>query len=122
MADGLPKGLGLERARRIKHSRDFAQIREKGRRLPGGCFIANWQRLPSGSPSRVGVVTSGKLGNAVQRSRARRLLREAFRIHQHELLYPVDLVLVARQSLRSKRFGLVETDFLTTLRKAGLLK
>jgi len=82
----------------------------------------NWQRLPPGARSRVGVITSGKLGNAVQRGRARRLLREVFRIHQHELLYPVDLVLVARQSLVCKGFGLVEMDFLTTLRKAGLLK
>jgi ribonuclease P protein component len=122
MVDGLAKSLGLQRERRIKQSRDFARIREKGRRLPGGCLVVNWQRLPPGARSRVGVITSGKLGNAVQRGRARRLLREVFRIHQHELLYPVDLVLVARQSLVCKGFGLVEMDFLTTLRKAGLLK
>jgi ribonuclease P protein component len=58
----------------------------------------------------------------VARSRARRLLRESFRLHQHELARPIDLVLVARPSIAGKRFAEVERDFLTTLRKAGLLK
>ena len=61
-------------------------------------------------------------GNAVVRGRARRLLREAFRLHQHDLAHPLDLVLVARHSITNKKFSGVEKDFLTTLRRAGLLK
>ena len=61
-------------------------------------------------------------GGAVQRNRARRLLRESFRLHQFELAQPLDLVLVARPSIVGKAFREVEKDFLTTLRKAGLLK
>jgi ribonuclease P protein component len=56
------------------------------------------------------------------RNRARRLLRESFRLHQHGLAQPVDLVLVARPSIVGKDFAQVERDFLTTLRKAGLLR
>ena len=56
------------------------------------------------------------------RTRARRLLRETFRAHQHELEHPLDLVLVARPSIVGKQFADVEKDFLTTLRKARLLK
>ena len=122
MAEGTPQRLGLGRAMRIKQSRDFARLRREGQRLANGCLVANWQRLPAHANSRLGVITSGKIGNAVVRSRARRLLREVFRVHQHEFAQPVDLVLVARQSLVKKGFGAVEKDFLTTLRKAGLLK
>jgi hypothetical protein len=43
-------------------------------------------------------------------------------LHQHELLTAVDLVLVARPSIIGKPLAAVERDFLTTLRKAGLLK
>jgi len=107
---------------RIKQSRDFARLRREGQRLANGCLVANWRRLPEDAHSRLGVITSGKIGNAVVRSRARRLLREVFRVHQHELAQPIDLVLVARQSLVKSDFGAVEKDFLTTLRKAGLLK
>jgi ribonuclease P protein component len=56
------------------------------------------------------------------RSRARRLLREAFRLHQHDLKNAVDLVLVARNSILGKGLADVENDFLTILRKAGLSK
>ena len=87
-----------------------------------GCLIANWQRLPVGFASRLGVITAGRIGCAVVRNRARRLLRESFRIHQHDLASPVDLVLVARPSIAGKGFAAVEKDFLTTLRKARLLK
>src|SRR5215469_14187911 len=109
--------LKFGRAMRIKQGRDFSRTRLEGQRLVYGCLIANWRRISIGSTSRIGVVTSGKLGNAIVRNRARRLLREAFRIHQHDLSQPVDLVLVARASITGKGFMDVEKDFLTTLRK-----
>jgi ribonuclease P protein component len=121
MAAESPQRLRFGREARIKQGRDFMRVRQDGQRLITGCLIANWQPLPSGSHSRLGVITSGKIGGAVVRNRARRLLRESFRLHQHELAQPLDLVLVARQSIANKKFADVEKDFLTTLRKARLL-
>ena len=86
-----------------------------------GCLIANWLRLPGDATSRLGVVVSKKVGGSVVRSRVKRLLRESFRVHQHELAQAVDLVLVARPSIAGRDFIEVERDFLTTLRRAGLL-
>ena len=117
-----PQRLSLGRNRRILCSRDFARIRQTGRRLAHGCLIANWKALPTESCSRLGVITSRKVGNAVARNRARRLLRESFRRHQLELAAPVDLVLVARPSIAGKTFQAVEREFLFAARKAGLLK
>ena len=114
--------LNLPRSRRIKQGRDFARAKTQGKRTISGCLIANWVVLPPGSPTRVGVITGRKIGKAVARTRARRLLREAFRLHQIRMNQPVDLVLVARPSIVGKRFEQVKTDFLAALRKAGLLK
>lgn len=114
--------LRLGRASRLAQSRDFARVRQQGERLASGCLIANWSRLSPGAASRLGVVTSRKIGDAVVRSRARRLLRETFRLHQHEFARPVELVLVARNSIAGKDFAAVEKDFLTALRRASLLK
>jgi ribonuclease P protein component len=122
MAAELPQQLRLSPTARIKQGRDFARLKEHGRRLAVGCLLANWQPSPAGASSRVGVITPGKVGPAVARSRARRLLREVFRLHQHDLARPLDLVLVARPSIAGKRLSEVEKDFLTTLRKAGLLR
>lgn len=87
-----------------------------------GCLLANWKALPEGAKPKLGVVTSRKIGGAVQRSRARRLLRESFRLHQYDFARPVELILVARNSIAGKNFADVEKDFLATLRRAGLLR
>jgi len=122
MAAESPKRLRLGRETRIKHGRDFSRIRLEGQRLASGCVAVNWQPLASGAQTRLGVIVGGKIGNAVTRNRARRLLRETFRVHQHDLAEPVDLVLVARSSVVRKKFSDVENDLLTALRKARLLK
>ena len=117
-----PARRTLGRRSRIKQGRDFAKVRQAGERMVKGCLIANWLPLPVESRSRLGVVVSKKVGGSVVRSRAKRLLRETFRVHQHELIQPLDLVLVARQSIVEKDFSGVERDFVITLNQAGLLK
>src|SRR5512138_868161 len=97
--------LGLPRERRLKQGRDFARVKTQGKRVVKGCLIANWLALPAGASSRVGVITSRRTGSAVIRSRARRLLRESFRLHQKDLIQPVDLVLVARPTIVGKSFA-----------------
>jgi len=113
--------LRFGRSARIKQGRDFKRVRDEGERLVNGCLVANWRQLPPGSASRLGVISSGKIGGAVVRNRARRLLRECYRLHQNDFRSQIELVLVARASIAGKSFGEVERDFLTTLRKAGLL-
>jgi ribonuclease P protein component len=122
MSAALPARRGLGRRARIKQGRDFLRVRQAGERAVKGCLIANWLRLPLEARSRLGVVVSKKVGNAVVRSRVKRLLRESYRVHQHELAQPVDLVLVARPSIADRDFAGVERDLISTLRQAGLLK
>jgi ribonuclease P protein component len=117
-----PKHLGLPKSARVKQGRDFDWVRAKGRRVGSGCLIANWLALPTDARSRLGVITSRKVGPATVRNRARRLLRETFRRHQHDLARPATIVLVARPSIAGKAFAAVERDFLAALRNAGLLR
>jgi ribonuclease P protein component len=117
-----PSRRGLSRDSRLKHGRDFARLKQSGQRAVHGCLIANWLALPAGSRSRLGVVVSSKVGTSVVRSRAKRLLRESFRLHQGALRQPLDLVLVARASIVNHDYAGVEKDLLATLQRAGLLK
>ncbi len=118
----IPPSLGLPPACRIKQGRDFSRARAEGKRLAQGALAVNWLALPAGSRSRLGVITGRKIGNAVVRSRARRLLRESFRLHQHELNRPVDLIVVARPSIAGKTFAEVERDLMVALHRSNLLK
>jgi ribonuclease P protein component len=122
MSAPSPKPLRFSRATRVTQNRDFVRIRQQGERLAQGCLVANWNKLPEGAAPKLGVVTSRKIGGAVQRTRARRLLRESFRLHQHEFTQPIELILVARNSIAGKKFADVEKDFLAALNRARLLK
>ena len=118
---GPSRSLGFPRERRITRGRDFERARREGRRLAVGCLVLNWVEA-SRAGIHLGVITGRRIGNAVVRVRARRLLREAFRLNQHRIVCAVDLVLVARASIVEKGFAAVQVDFVTALRRAGLLK
>lgn len=122
MAGPPPPRRLMGRRMRLKRARDFERVRREGRRMACGCFIANWQTLPPGSSMHLGVITAKKLGNAVVRARARRLLREVFRLHQHDIAQPVDLVLVAQRPIVGKGMDIVEEAFMKLLRNAKLQK
>lgn len=47
--------------------------------------------------NRLGITTTKKIGNAVQRNRARRVLTEAYRLLEEELPTGMDIVIVARK-------------------------
>lgn len=117
-----PARLRLGRDRRLHASGVFARIKADGGRRVLGCLILNWLARPGASLSRAGFVVSRRVGDSVARSRARRLLREAFRLHQYDLNAPVDAVLIARPSIARKPLATVERDFLAAARHAGLLK
>ena len=80
----------------------------------------NWRRLAAGERTQLGIVTSRKVGGSVVRSRARRMIREAFRLQQGHLTEPVVLVLVARPSLASRGLEAVSRDLRRCLKESGL--
>lgn len=114
------RGFSFGRAQRLRGSREFARLKRDGERRACGGLLLNWHRSGVGSEVRLGLVTSRRLGGSVIRSRVRRLIREAFRLNQHEITGPACLVLVARPSIVGKNLAMVERDLRRCLREAGL--
>ena len=121
MTAAAPARLRLTRAMRLRQRGDFARLKQQGHRLVRGCLVLNWLELPAGAQTRFAVITTRKLGNAVVRNRCRRLLRECFRLHRLALLRPVEMVLIARQSMVGQNFSVVEQTYLGALREAKLI-
>jgi ribonuclease P protein component len=90
-------------------------------RCQKGRLLVVYALATTEEPRRVGVVTSRRIGNAVVRNRARRLLREAFRLNQHQLTDHLQLVMVARTAIRDKKLRDVEVEMLSLWRAAGVL-
>jgi ribonuclease P protein component len=94
----LKKPQGLPREHRVRGRRDFEKAYEEGKKVvtPEFALFAR----PNGEPySRLGVTTTRRLGKAVVRNRARRLVREAFRTHREQIPTGLDLVVVVRPPL-----------------------
>ena len=89
---------------------DFERIRKEGARWRGRLCALNAARAFLYSPTRVGYVTSKKVGGAVQRNRARRLMREAVRAlaAAGELPEGWDLVVIAHTAMVTESAGMAQ--------------
>lgn len=95
---------------RVKRASSFQEAYRQGRKTVGR-FVVLWVRDGDDAAGRVGVVASRKVGGSVQRSRAKRRMREWFRLHRHCLDPSVDYILVARRALLRAPQPQVNADF-----------
>ena len=71
--------------------------------------------------NRVGITTGKKLGHAVVRNRARRRLREVYRLNEEKFKPGYDIVVVARHRCISGDFQKLTQAYLSLAQKAGIL-
>jgi len=112
-------GYSWDKGMRLRRPQDFRNVWNRGHSWVHPLFVL-WT-APNDLPrSRVGITASRKVGIAVQRNRARRLLREAARRLYPNLMPGWDLVLVARSTLPEAREAQVEVALVAMLRRSGL--
>jgi ribonuclease P protein component len=94
---------------RIRRRQDFQRVHEQGHRTAGRYMTALF--LPNGlGHGRLGIIASRRLGGAVQRNRAKRLIREIFRLNK-TARSGWDLVIIPKTDLLDADFAAIEADF-----------
>jgi ribonuclease P protein component len=95
---GMTQGqnrLTLGRSRRMIRKGDFQRTFD-GRCTAADSRLVLYVLLNGLDHARIGLAVGSRHGNAVQRNRLRRLLREAFRLEQHNLPSGFDYLFVPR--------------------------
>ena len=97
------------KTRRVRRRSEFQRVFDSGYRVSSRYFTLLFAAR-EGSPPRLGIVASRKLGDAVRRNRAKRLIREVFR-HLNAPSAALDLVVIPRRELFDVPFADLERDF-----------
>ena len=106
---------GFRKVERIRRRAEYQNVYGRGIRIHGRylTLFAVANELPVG---RLGVAASRKLGGAVRRNRAKRLIREVFR--RNKLAPGFDLVVVPKRELLDASLTALETEFRHTLERS----
>ena len=84
-------------------------------------MLVLYARPNRSAQNRVGITTGKKLGHAVVRNRARRRLREVYRLNEAKFKPGYDIVVVARSRCVTADFRKLTQAYLTLAKKAGIL-
>jgi len=110
----------LQRKFRLTRSTDFKRVRRFGKSYAHPLVVLIVQ--PADSPTvRVGIAAGKTVGRAVQRNRAKRLLRAAMRGLLPDLAPGSDILLIARQPLAESALEPVRAALRSLLLRAGLI-
>jgi ribonuclease P protein component len=101
---------------RLRKRAEYRAVYDQGRRIPAGHLVLFVLEQELGFP-RIGITATRRVGSAVRRNRARRLVKEAFRRHRTEIA-SWDIVVNVKPSAVECHFGEIERDFLDALRRA----
>lgn len=89
-------GERFPKSARLTKRSEFVALSRGGRRVHTSHFIVLSKNTDKGE-NRLGVTVSAKVGKAVVRNRIKRLLREFFRRHRHEISSRRDFVVIAKK-------------------------
>ena len=107
---------GFDKRERVRRRADYQQVYDRGVKVHGRLFTMF--RLPNGlETGRLGIAATRKLGGAVIRNRAKRLIREVFR--RNKLAPGFDIVVVPRRELLDASLIALESEFRSMLERSA---
>ncbi len=106
----------------IKKSSDYTLVAKHGHRWFSDSFIIQIHKRDDRleEDSRLGLIVSKKLGNAVVRNLVKRRFREIFKSTFPPEIKGLDVVLIGRKSSKEREFKQLEADMRWSIKRLGL--
>ena len=102
------------KAVRLRRRSEFLAVQGQGRRRHSANLVII-RRPALGDCSRLGVTVSKRVGNAVVRTRVKRILREAFRTRRIDIKPPTDVVVIAKPGADTLTYAQAAAEFARAL-------
>jgi ribonuclease P protein component len=97
----------FKRQDKIRKGREYSRLKNYGKVFRSKRLVFNYSLS---NHSRLGVIVTKKVGNAVMRNKVKRWVREVFRLNRHVFASPLELVIIPRSSDLS--YDHIKRDFL----------
>ena len=105
----------------LRKKSDFDALYKKGKSV-GDRYVVIFCRENGLSENRTAFLASKKVGNSVRRNRARRLMKESYRLSRGDIRDGFDLIFIARSTINGKKCGEVRRSLESGLRRLGVTK
>ncbi len=109
----------LKKEYRINKKKEYNNIYKKGKKIPGKHMVV-FVSIGEKEYSRYGIVASKKVGQAVERNRAKRRLRTVIYRSMSNIKDSVDVVIVLRAAAKEASWNDLNNEYIRIMRKAGL--
>ena len=106
---------------RLKKRREFQRGYRKGRKYWNREFVVYVYENMSNN-TRLGITATKKIGKSVQRNRAKRLVREVFRLSKDRIYSGYDIIVVGRAPSIHLKYQGAQKTLLRLFKKARILK
>ena len=105
----------------LKENKDFRRMYYRAKSIASPCLVTYAMKNRMGV-TRVGITTGKKIGGAVQRNRARRVIRAAYAQLEGRVCGSFDIVFVARTRTTEVKMQAVLSDMEKQLAELGVIK
>ena len=105
----------------LKENKDFRRLYYRGKSIASPCLVTYVMKNRSGKV-RVGITSGKKIGKAVQRNRARRIIRAAYYQLNGRINCGCDIVFVARTRTTEVKMQSVLSDIEKQLLQLGVIE